>query len=97
MVYVFGAPAAAVVVLLERFLRRMQNQARKPMNASPRMGPTTTPAIHALLEDFFFVGFDVSVGLAGALSPLPSEVVAAVVDRGADGCDVVFASSGCTR
>lgn len=49
------------------------------------MGPTTTPAIHALLEDFFSVACGTTVGSAGTLSPVPGVVVDAVVDRGAEG------------
>ena len=36
------------------FFRRMMNHAMKPIKAIPKMGPTTAPAIHALL--FFFSG-----------------------------------------
>lgn len=79
------AAGGAVAAVLERFLRWMQNQARKPMSARPTMGPTTTPAIHALLEDFFSVACGTTVGSAGTLSPVPGVVVDAVVDRGAEG------------
>lgn len=49
------------------------------MIASPIMGPTTAPAIQALLDFFFFpLLLGMSVGVAGVVSPLPGVVVAGV-------------------
>lgn len=105
-----GGGAAAVVE--ERFLRRMQNQARTPMIARPTIGPTTAPAIQALLEDFSSLVSGVRLGVEALGSLPPLEVVAAGVDRGEDpihgqhmifswthfySLDVVFAASGWTR
>lgn len=75
--YVVGGAAAAALL---RFLRRRQNDTRKPMSAIPPTGPTTTPAIQDLLDFFFFGVAGTRVGLAALVSPLPPEVVAAVVD-----------------
>ena len=54
------------------------------MSAIPTIGPTTTPAIQALLADFFSSISGIKVGVAALVSPLLSEVVAAVVERGAE-------------
>lgn len=49
------------------------------MSARPRSGPTTTPAIHALLDFFFGEGFS---GISVGLGSLPAPPVAlAVADR----------------
>lgn len=74
--YVGGGATAAALFFL---LRRRQNHARKPMIARPMMGPMTAPAIQALLEDFFSSMSGTWVGEVVSLSPLLSEVVAAVV------------------
>lgn len=73
----------------------------------------TAPAIQALLDDFFSVGSERSVGEAASGSPNLSDVTAADVGRTAEdpdfvstgdvvspafySLDVVFAASGCTR
>lgn len=51
----------------------MQNHARKPISARPTIGPTTTPAIQALLEDFSTV----VPGAAGEVVVAGAEVVVA--------------------
>jgi hypothetical protein len=94
-------------------LRRRQNHARKPMIARPTIGPTTAPAIQALLEDFDSSGGWVkSVGVAEMTLLVPSAVVITWVDRGMGAVsgqqsvvidrsyyslDDVFAASGWTR
>lgn len=77
------AGGAAAAAFLDFFLR-MQNHARKPMSARPTIGPTTTPAIQALLEDSFFAS-GMSVGTEALPSPAPSVGVAAGVEPGCEG------------
>lgn len=79
--YCVAGPAAAAALFF--FLRRRQNHTRKPMRARPRMGPTTAPAIQALLEDFSSEGEGRTVGLEALASPslLSLEVVSADVGR----------------
>lgn len=78
------AGGAAAADFLDFFLR-MQNHARKPMSARPIIGPTTTPAIHALLEDFFFEASGMSVGTEALPSPVPSLGVADALETGREG------------
>ena len=55
------------------------------MSAMPRSGPTTTPAIHALL-DFFFGEDSEDSGISVGSGSLPAPSVAlAVEDRGCVG------------
>lgn len=53
------------------------------MSARARSGPTTTPAIHALL-DFFFFGEAAGTSVGSGLTPA-SPVTVAVEDRGCVG------------
>ena len=64
------------------FLRRMQNKIPRPISAIPRMGPTTAPAIQALLPPLFGAGAAVPVEVADDL------VVLASVEAGVDDSDV---------
>lgn len=56
----------------------MKKKAAKPIKASPTIGPTTAPAIHALLPDFSSGGgIGVGVGVGVVVG-----VETAGVDRG---------------
>lgn len=70
-------PGAGVVgmgvALVLFFLRRRQKKIPRPMRARPTMGPTTAPAIQALLSLF----------CAGAAVPVPDASGAGDVVRGA--------------
>jgi hypothetical protein len=82
---------------LDFFLRRRRKRRRRAMRARPRRGPITAPAIQALLEDFFSVVVEMSVGVAVSVSALPSLSVvlaAAVAERRAEDTGKLLISCG---
>ena len=68
---------------MDFFLRRKKNQMRAPMRARPISGPTTAPAIQALLGEFWDseVGFDDSI-MKGSVGVVDAEEVTVVVVEG---------------